>query len=305
MKQEVIDKLYQLSRKTGKPVQVITGGGAGKGNRAGWTAHEHGLAADVYIEGYNSKEIADKLAEVGFTGIGVYYNKDWTPTSTAHGDIRGSEAAKGTVYYNQVTIPSTWNGHDISDNPKVRVWEGTKEGQPWRWGPVSTPGQASLKSKKTGAPKAGAPMGKKLISILALFLMMLLIFWLIGTYVFPEGGGGGGGGGGEWQIYTDTGQQYATLYVNSDGTFTGDGWTGYAPGIGTYDIYITNGLMSGTSITFETYASYGSGSIEGSYWGELDAPFPAATYATWQGSGWIMDPLGDREFVDSGTATRS
>jgi len=303
--QEVIDKLMQVSKNTKKPVEIISG--AGKGSRTGTTAHQTGLAADVYIPGLDSEQIADELAKAGFAGIGVYYNNDGTPTNTAHGDIRGSEAARGTVYYDQVSIPATWNGRDVSKKRGVRVWEGTKDLQPWRWGPVAKPssatsGPAATSFKKPNAPRAGKSMGKRLAPIFAAFLIFLIILFIVGDYLGPDGGGGGGG---NWQIYTDTGQQYATLYVNSDGTFTGEGWTGYAPGIGTYDIYITNGIMSGTTMSFDTYATYGSGTITGHYYGDLDASFPAATSATWYGGGTISDPLGDRSFTDTGTATRS
>ena len=99
-----------------------------------------------------------------------------------------------------------------------------------------------------------------------------------------------------WRI--TLGEQTATLTVDSSGNFTGSGLRGYAPGIGYYDIKITNGKMSGTSMTFDVSASYGQGSISGEYTGILDSPFPNATSAGGIGYGTISDPLGTTSFTD-------
>jgi len=104
---------------------------------------------------------------------------------------------------------------------------------------------------------------------------------------------------------TESGQQ-ATLTVDSLGNFTGSGWVGTAPGAGDYNIYITNGRMSGTSMTFQVSASYsgGQGTISGTGTGTLNASFPSATSASGTYSGTISDPLGDRNFSSPWMATR-
>lgn len=302
LRPQVMDKLLEVSRNTGKPVDIISG----HDKRHGTSAHNYGLAADVTIPGYNSEQIAAELAKAGFNGVGVYRNKDGTPTNTAHGDIRGEPTAKGTPYYKEHGGPATWDGNDIGGGPGKRKWKYSK--RDWRWTRGTRPEpevQHEVKPSpaKVKAPALGKIMGKRAVPVIVAFFIFLAILFIVGPYL--NSGGDGGGGAGNWEIYTDTGQQYATLYVDSSGNFTGEGWTGYAPGIGTYDIHIINGVMSGTSMTFDTYASYGSGTITGSYYGTLDAPFPAATSASYTGSGTISDPLGDRGFNDSGTATRS
>ncbi len=108
-------------------------------------------------------------------------------------------------------------------------------------------------------------------------------------------------------IITDieVGQQ-ATLTVDSSGNFTGLGWVGTAPGAGDYNIYITNGRMSGTSMTFQVSASYsgGQGTISGTGTGTLNASFPSATSASGTHSGTISDPLGSKAYSSSWTATK-
>lgn len=109
-----------------------------------------------------------------------------------------------------------------------------------------------------------------------------------------------------WEI-VDEGGQTATLTVDSSGNFTGTGWFGYAPGCDNYDIHITNGRMSGTSMIWGANASYcsGQGIIEANGIGTLlDVSFPGATSATGKWSGTISDPLGTRSFTSSWTATR-
>ena len=120
---------------------------------------------------------------------------------------------------------------------------------------------------------------------------------------------GEGEDGGEafqsWEIVDEDGHT-ATLSVDSSGNFTGSGWGGTAPGCADYDIPITNGRMSGTSMTFDANASYcsGQGTISGSGTGTLNASFPNATSATGTWSGTISDPLGSRTFTRSWTATK-
>lgn len=108
-----------------------------------------------------------------------------------------------------------------------------------------------------------------------------------------------------WEIVDDEGGQAAILRVDSSGNFTGAGWFGYAPGCDSYDIHITNGRMSGTSMTWEANASYcsGQGTIEARAIGTLlDVSFPGATSATGTWSGTISDPLGTRDFENSWSA---
>lgn len=113
--------------------------------------------------------------------------------------------------------------------------------------------------------------------------------------IFEDGGGGGGGGPQTWQIVSEYGDT-ATLTVDSSGNFTGSGWVGSAPGLPDYNIYITNGRMSGTSMTFEMTSSYSGGQLNGTGYGELNASFPGATSAFGSSEGIISDPLGTRDF---------
>ena len=107
-----------------------------------------------------------------------------------------------------------------------------------------------------------------------------------------------------WEIVDETGHT-AILTVDSNGNFSGSGWTGITP-TGTYDIPITNGVMSGTSMRFDANASYdgGQGNISGTGNGTLNEPFPLAQSASGTWSGTISDPLGTRNFSIRWTATR-
>lgn len=151
-----------------------------------------------------------------------------------------------------------------------------------------------------------------LIGIIALGLI---------TIVGSNGGGGAGDGGNTtpttdtttdatsgqtWKIVEEYGNT-ATLTVVSSGSFTGTGWTGSAPGCDDYNIPITNGLMSGTSMTFDISASYcsGGGTLSGSCSGTLNSSFPNATSASGTCSGTITDPLGNRSFDFSWTSTKT
>ncbi|MCH8820123.1 MAG: hypothetical protein IIB03_07370, partial [Acidobacteria bacterium] len=100
--------------------------------------------------------------------------------------------------------------------------------------------------------------------------------------------------------------QTATLTVDSSGNFTGSGLTGSAPGCSDYPINISNGRMSGTSVTFDISASFcaGQGSIVGTGAGILNAPFPNATAGFGTIFGTISSPLGTFTFNQTWTAAR-
>jgi len=154
-------------------------------------------------------------------------------------------------------------------------------------------------------PKLATNVTAAIFAFIITIVVFVVVVWIYAPWILGLGPGGGAGGGAQtWQIYSYSGQQYATLYVGSSGNFTGSGWEGYAAGIGYYDIDIYNGVMSGNSISFDVYASYGSGSLWGTYTGSLNASFPSANSASGTGSGTISDPLGTRGFSDSWTATR-
>lgn len=85
----LIDKLEEVSKNTGKDVNITSGfrtGGSGR--------HETMLAADVSIEGLNTFEICRELIKAGFTGLGQYINFDGTPAMFSHGDIIPSRAGR-------------------------------------------------------------------------------------------------------------------------------------------------------------------------------------------------------------------
>lgn len=108
-----------------------------------------------------------------------------------------------------------------------------------------------------------------------------------------------------WEIVEESGQ-IAILTMDSSGYFTGSGWSGEASGCPDYNIDIANGRMSGTSMTFDMSASYcsGDGSISGKGTGTLNSSFPKATSASGTIPGTISDPLGERSFNITWTATR-
>ena len=107
-----------------------------------------------------------------------------------------------------------------------------------------------------------------------------------------------------WEIVEETGQK-AILTVDTNGNFTGSGWVGSTPS-GSYDIPITDGRMSSTSMTFLTGATYDGkqGQISGNGSGTLNASFPHANSANGVWFGTISDPLGTRGFELSWTAQR-
>jgi len=171
--------------------------------------------------------------------------------------------------------------------------------------PPARPSYSSHKAKPPLTPRSaslrrlagGAFMG---------IIISVIIYAAVSSSFDLAGGGGGGGGSQTWEIWSTMGQQYANATVDGSGNFTAFGWTGYAPGIGNYAINVTNGRMSGTSMTFTITASYtGTGqNIYGTAYGTMNAAFPNATSASGSASGTISDPLGDRSFTDTWTATR-
>lgn len=162
------------------------------------------------------------------------------------------------------------------------------------------------KPKKEEKPKVNVKMNllAGLVAGLIAAGVIAGVFWSQG---FFGGGGGGGGGAQTWRIVSVDSGWTATVTVNSSGNFTISGLTGYAAGIGNYTINITNGSMSGTTMSFNVSATYGSGSLTGTYIGTLNAGFPNATsVSNGTATGTIIDPLtpGGRALSDSWTATR-
>jgi len=200
LRPEVVEKLFEVSSNTGKPVTIVSG----YDKRAGTSAHNYGLAVDVSIPGYNSEQIAAELARAGFRGIGVYHNKDGTLTNTAHGDIRGEEAAKGTPYFKKYGKRTTWNAHDVGGGPGKRKWKySTRE---WTWGrgkPSEVePAPTKPVQVKPVPARGNVPRGGKTAKIALTFIILILVIAVILiTYEpFQEWGGGGGESGiaGTW-----------------------------------------------------------------------------------------------------------
>ena len=106
-----------------------------------------------------------------------------------------------------------------------------------------------------------------------------------------------------WQIVSEG--QTAVITVDAQGNFSGSGWVMRTPK-GKYPLPITNGRMSGTSMTFKFSGSWDSeGSTSGSGSGTLNAPFPSATSASGSVSGTVSHPhLGTSTFNNPLTATR-
>ena len=106
-----------------------------------------------------------------------------------------------------------------------------------------------------------------------------------------------------WRIVSEG--QTAVITVDAQGNFSGSGWVTRTPK-GKYPLPITNGRMSGTSITFQFSGSWDSkGLTSGSGSGTLHAPFPSATSASGSISGTSSHPnMGTDTFDDPWTATR-
>ena len=169
-------------------------------------------------------------------------------------------------------------------------------------------GETAPKKEEKVKPKVNVKM-----NLLAGLVAFLITFGVLAGVLWSQGFFGGSGGGGEggaqtWKVYSSTtfAGEVLTITVNSSGNFvSASGWTGYAAGIGYYNINITNGSMSGTTMSFNMSASFGSGYyITGTYTGTLNAAFPNATSASGTASGTISDGLGTRALSDTWTATR-
>ncbi len=266
LKPDVVEKLLEVSRNTGKPVTVISG----HDKRAGTSAHNYGLATDVMIPGYNSEQMAAELAKAGFSGIGVYHNKDWSPTFTAHGDVRGSVAAKDTPYYKEHGKPATWNAHDVGGGPGKRKWE--YSAREWKWG------QKPSEAKPAPAKPAGAlgkAGGKKFSIILVLAILAILIAVAIATSL-PSIGGGGGGAGNISGTWTGTADFNIATDANTfDGTLEYFGYetrevtwviTSQSSGFEieyTYDL-ISRDLQDGSMYVPDVTPTYLTGTLSGS-----------------------------------------
>lgn len=170
--------------------------------------------------------------------------------------------------------------------------------------PPARPSYSSHKTKPPMTPRSAA-LRRMVGGLFIGGIISIIIYAAVSSSFDLAGGGGGGGGSQTWEIWSTMGQQYANATVDGSGNFTAFGWTGYAPGIGNYAINVTNGRMSGTSMTFTITASYtGAQNIYGTASGTMNAAFPNATSASGSASGMISDPLGDRSFTDTWTATR-
>ena len=138
-------------------------------------------------------------------------------------------------------------------------------------------------------------------------IIVILLTIIVSGCLQDDSTSNGNDSGQIWEILDEQSGQTATLTVDSSGYFTGSGWVGGgSAGIPSYNIYITNGRMYGTSMTFDAYASYnnGEGSISATGIGTLNANFPSAASASGTWSGTISDPLGDRTFTDNWQGTR-
>jgi len=188
--------------------------------------------------------------------------------------------------------------------PTPKPGKGPDRSLSGHWVELGEPAQK--KEEKKAPPKVNVKMNLigGLVAGLIAAGVIVGVFWSQG---FFGGGGGGGGGAQTWRIVSVSSGWTATVTVNSSGNFTISGLTGYAAGIGNYTINITNGSMSGTTMSFNVSATYGSGSLTGTYIGTLNAGFPNATSASnGTATGTIIDPLtpGGRALSDSWTATK-
>jgi hypothetical protein len=191
------------------------------------------------------------------------------------------------------------------ENPKEQPQNPVKASSKASKGPPpARPSYSGFKTKPPLPPRSA--MLRRLAGGAFMGIIMSIIIYAAVSSSFSAAGVGSGGGAQTWEIYSTSGQQYATATVDGSGNFTASGWVGNAPGIGNYPINITNGRMSGTSMTFNISASYDGTvqNISGSASGTMNAAFPNATSASGSASGTISDPLGNRSFTDTWTATR-
>lgn len=96
----LLQKLDKLRERLGRPVIVSSGYRCPVHNRnVGGvynSQHVQGTAADIYCPGVSVEALADMAAEIGFDGIGRYYNQGFV-----HVDCRDGGRSSG--YY-------TWEG---------------------------------------------------------------------------------------------------------------------------------------------------------------------------------------------------
>lgn len=73
---ELVRKLEGLRFAIGAPVNVMSGYRCASCNKAVGGAensyHLFGMAADIWVEGINPRQLADIAEIIGFDGIGVY-----------------------------------------------------------------------------------------------------------------------------------------------------------------------------------------------------------------------------------------
>lgn len=162
-------------------------------------------------------------------------------------------------------------------------------------------------------------------SIVGIAIGAVLLFSLATLKPWKEAGEGGttSGYGQIWTItienwYVETNPNcgidapVASLTVDGSGNFTnlsGSYWSGYTVwSSNTYnlDISISNGRMSGTSMTFGVNSRFSYGTMAGIGTGTLNASFPNATSASGTCSGTITFELtfGTKSFTFSWTARR-
>lgn len=131
---QVLKSLENISRRLGKDVVITTLGGRRKGS-INTSPHHSGIAADVYVQGLTTVEMASELVEEGFTGVGEYYKANGHRERFAHGDIRGLHGSERSGAYAR----------------------GGKKGKPLCW---YRPGPSGTKYVY-GRRKSGGPCRKK------------------------------------------------------------------------------------------------------------------------------------------------
>jgi hypothetical protein len=57
--------------------------------------HNQGLALDLVICGLDTRQTAARLRRAGFTCVIEYYDREGSPCTMAHGDLRGTRWARG------------------------------------------------------------------------------------------------------------------------------------------------------------------------------------------------------------------
>jgi hypothetical protein len=243
LRPEVIEKLEEISKNTGKPVTVTPEGAFRKIKPGETSAHNYGLAVDIKIPGYNTEQIADELRKVGFTGIGCYYDNDGTPRMFAHGDIRGHDAAKGTPFGRGTAHGGPAHWVRVYRDSSRKTWDDYKNKEEWQQKRGTKPSPPKEKVKPTVNVKMNLLAG--LIAGLIAALVIVIVFWSQGFF----GGGGGGGTGGYDGTYNCNVTTVTPIGTTSlPGTFTVVNGYVSDPGgtfIGTVN---ANGYFTGTTI---------------------------------------------------------